>query len=50
MGSPADVQPVLDTIVRAAVKLCNSYDAVILLRDSDRLRIATHHGPIKIDS
>jgi hypothetical protein len=41
--SPADVQPVLDTIVRAAVKLCNSYDAVILLRDSDRLRIAAHH-------
>src|SRR5215469_4853464 len=47
--SPADVQPVLDTIVRAAVKLCNSYDAVILLRDNDRLRIAAHHGPIKID-
>jgi GAF domain-containing protein len=47
--SPADVQPVLDTIVRAAVKLCNSYDAVILLRDSDRLRIAAHHGPIKVD-
>ena len=47
--SPTDVQPVLDTIVRAAVKLCNSYDAVILLRDGDRLRIAAHHGPIKID-
>jgi two-component system, NtrC family, sensor kinase len=47
--SPADVQPVLDTIVRVAVKLCNSYDAVILLRDSARLRIAAHHGPIKMD-
>ena len=47
--SPADVQPVLDTIVRAAVKLCNSHDAVILLRDGDRLRIAAHHGPIKVD-
>ena len=47
--SPADVQPVLDTIVRAAVKLCNSYDAVILLRDSERLRIAAHYGPIKVD-
>jgi hypothetical protein len=42
--SPANVQPVLDTIVRAAVKLCNSHDAVVLLRDSDRLRIAAHHG------
>jgi len=47
--SPNDVQPVLDTIVRAAVKLCNAYDAVILLRDGDRLRIVAHHGPIKID-
>jgi two-component system, NtrC family, sensor kinase len=47
--SPANVQPVLDTIVRAAAKLCNSHDAVVLLRDSDRLRIAAHHGPIKID-
>jgi GAF domain-containing protein len=47
--SPADVRPVLDTIVRAAVKLCNSYDAVILLRDSERLRIAAHYGPIKVD-
>ncbi len=47
--SPADVQPVLDTIVRAAAKLCNSYDAVILLRDGDHLRIAAHHGPMTID-
>jgi GAF domain-containing protein len=47
--SPTDVQPVLDTIVRAATKLSNSYDAVILLRDGDRLRIAAHYGPIKID-
>jgi GAF domain-containing protein len=47
--SPADVQPVLDTIVRTAVKLCSSNDAVILLRDGDRLRIAAHQGPIKID-
>ncbi len=47
--SPTDVQPVLDTIVRAAVKLCNSYDAVILLRDGDHLRIAAHHGPMALD-
>src|ERR1700719_1111293 len=38
--SPTDVQPVLDTIVRAAVALCDSYDAVILLRDGEYLRIA----------
>ncbi len=47
--SPTDVQPVLDTIVGAAVKLCNSYDAVILLRDGDHLRIAAHHGPMALD-
>ncbi len=47
--SPTDVQPVLDTIVRAAVKLCNSYDAVLLLRDGDHLRIAAHHGPMTLD-
>jgi GAF domain-containing protein len=47
--SPADVPPVLDAIVRAAVKLCNSYDAVILLRDGDHLHVAAHHGPMKVD-
>jgi two-component system NtrC family sensor kinase len=48
-GSPTVVQPVLDAIVRTAVALCASYDAVILLRDGDDLRIAAHHGPMKLD-
>ncbi len=48
-NSPTDVQPVLDTIVRTAVTICNSYDAVILLKDGEQLRIAAHHGPMKID-
>ena len=48
-GSPTVVQPVLDAIVRTAVTLCASYDAVILLRDGDDLRIAAHHGPMRID-
>jgi GAF domain-containing protein len=48
-GSPTVVQPVLDVIVRTAVTLCASYDAVILLRDGDDLRIAAHHGPMRID-
>ena len=47
--SPTDVQPVLDTIVRSAVTLCDSYDAVILLRDGEHLRVAAHHGPMTID-
>jgi GAF domain-containing protein len=48
-SSPTNVQPVLDTIVRTAVGLCNSYDAVILLREGEHLRIAAHYGPMKID-
>jgi GAF domain-containing protein len=48
-SSPTNVQPVLATIVRAAVSLCNSYDAVILLREGEHLRIAAHHGPMALD-
>ena len=43
------MQPTLDAIVKTAVSLCNSYDAVILLRDSDYLRIVAHHGPMALD-
>ena len=49
-SSPTKVQPVLDTIVRTAVSLCNSYDAVILLREGEYLRIAAHHGPMALIS
>jgi GAF domain-containing protein len=48
-GSPTDVQPILDAIVKTAVTLCSSYDAVILLRDGDYLGIASHHGPMALD-
>src|SRR5262249_34946239 len=48
-SSPTKVQPVLDTIVRTAVNLCNSYDAVIFLREGEQLRIAAHHGPVALD-
>ena len=48
-SSPTNVRPVLDTIVRTAVSLCNSYDAVILLREVEHLRIAAHHGPMALD-
>jgi GAF domain-containing protein len=48
-NSLTDVQPVLDTIVRTAVTICDSHDAVILLKDGQQLRIAAHHGPMKID-
>jgi signal transduction histidine kinase/putative methionine-R-sulfoxide reductase with GAF domain len=47
--SPNELQPVLNTIVMTAATLCASYDAVILLRDGDDLRIAAHYGPMAID-
>jgi signal transduction histidine kinase/putative methionine-R-sulfoxide reductase with GAF domain len=48
-NSPTDVQPVLEAIVRTAVTLCNSHDAVILLRSGDFLRVVAHYGPMGID-
>ena len=48
-SSPTNVQPVLGAIVRTAVTLCESHDAVILLREGDHLRIAAHYGPMTID-
>jgi len=48
-NSPTNVQPVLDAIVKTATTLCASYDAVVLLKDGEDLRIAAHHGPMKLD-
>ncbi len=47
-SSPGELQPVLDKIVEAACRLCNAYDAVVLLREGDQLRVAAHYGPIPI--
>ncbi|HEX2727851.1 MAG TPA: GAF domain-containing protein [Beijerinckiaceae bacterium] len=47
--SPAQIQPVLDTIVETAGRLCEGYDAAILLRRGDQLEVAAHRGPIPID-
>ena len=48
-SSPTDVRPVLETIVKTAATLCNSHDAVILLRVAEDMRIAAHHGPMALD-
>src|SRR5262249_40984118 len=47
-SSPTDIQPVLDTVVESATRLCESFDAVVFLRDGDRLRPAAHRGPIPV--
>src|SRR5882672_6961020 len=43
---PTDVQPVMDAIAQAAVRLCNAFDATVARRDGDRLLLVAHHGPI----
>ena len=44
--SPSDLQPVLETIVDTAARLCEAYDAAVVLREGDQLRAAAHRGPI----
>jgi GAF domain-containing protein/anti-sigma regulatory factor (Ser/Thr protein kinase) len=44
--SPSELQPVFDGIVTTAQRLCEAYDASIILRDGDRLKLKAHVGPI----
>jgi GAF domain-containing protein/CheY-like chemotaxis protein len=44
--SPTDLQPVLDTLVRSAARLCGSYDATILALEGSSLRPVAQFGPI----
>src|SRR5262245_29102607 len=47
-SSPTNLQPVLDAIATNAALVCDAYDAVVFLREGDRLRAAAHYGPITI--
>ena len=45
-SSPTDINPVLEAIVESARELCESDDAVALLKDGENLRFSAHSGPI----
>ena len=47
--SPSEIQPVLETIVETASRLCQAYDAAIFLRQANELQVAVHRGPISLD-
>src|SRR4051794_9587681 len=45
-SSPTDVGPALQAIVESACKLCEAYDATVLLKVGNDLHFSAHHGPI----
>jgi signal transduction histidine kinase len=48
-ASPIDVQPVLDAVAESATRLCDAYDATVLLKDGRSLVVRAHHGSIPVD-
>jgi signal transduction histidine kinase len=46
--SPTDVQPVLDSIVESAARVCGIDDVVLRLRDGNSLIWRAHFGPVPI--
>ena len=44
--SPSQIQPVLDTIVETAGRLCEAHDIHIMLRHGESLGSTAHRGPI----
>src|SRR5262245_44042876 len=49
-ASPAVLQPVLDTLVANAARVCGALDATLHLRDGDFLPIMAHYGVLPIST
>jgi GAF domain-containing protein len=47
-SSPTNVGPVLNAIVESACELCQANDAIVFLREGDRLSFKAHHGQIPV--
>jgi GAF domain-containing protein len=47
-SSPTEVGPALQAIVESACKLCDAYDAGVLLKIDNDLHYSAHRGPIPI--
>jgi PAS domain S-box-containing protein len=45
-SSPTDVRPVLNAVVKAAVRFCSATDAMIQLREEDSVISVAHEGPL----
>jgi GAF domain-containing protein len=48
--SPTDVQPVLDTIVESAARVCGIDDVVLRLREANAMVARAHIGPVPISA
>src|ERR1700716_2064781 len=47
-SSPTEVGPALQAIVESACKLCDAYDASVLLKIGNDLHYSAHRGPIPV--